>query len=257
MPGRTRKTTNAVRSARSFVPSPRLRMKNDSIPPGIRPTTKSTATSGRTPPSPTRQKTTATSSPAPPARPPAANRYHGSRRMNAQGPVRPSATPGERRGVPLNLCPRPRPTTNSLSRPWFVLCGREVFFHDRELASARGKTDRPDGTLDDPPHRGTYDRDPRARAECSDSRSECLRGGGGWGVRSVHRGRVGLAWALGHRREQSESEARGRHHFGGRPRPGRDDSTREHALHAEMSASRRTGGRKRSPRLPAARLERV
>src|SRR5207247_4489748 len=118
---------------------------------------------------------------APPASAPAANRYQGSRRMNAQGPVRPTATPGERRGVPLNLCPRPRPTTNPLSRPWFVLCGREDFFHDRELASARGKTDRPDGPLDDPPHRGSHDRDPRARAECSDGHSECLRAGGGWG----------------------------------------------------------------------------
>src|SRR5947209_1415583 len=253
MPGRTRKTTNAVRSARSFAPSPRLRMKNDSIPPGIRPTTKSTATSGRNTPSPNTRKTNVPRRPAPPASAPAANRYHGSRRMNAQGPVRPSATPGERRGVPMNLCPKSRPTTNSLSSPWFVLCGREVFFHAREFGSARGKTDCPDGPLDDPPHRGTYDRDPRARAECSDGHSERLRGGGGWGVRSVHRGRVGLAWALGHRREQSESEARGRHHLGGGPRPERDDPTREHALHAEMSPARRTGSRKRKSDSPLPR----
>src|SRR2546422_9560375 len=257
MPGRTRKTANAVGSGRSFAPSQRLGMKNASTPRGIRPTTKSTATSGRKPPRPNTHKPNVTRSPAPPASAPAANRYHGSGRMNAQGPVRPSATPGERRGVPMNLCPKSRPTINSLSSPWFVLCGREDFFHDRELGSARGKTDRPDGPLDDPPHRGTYDRDPRARAECSDGHSERLRGGGGLGVRSVHRGRVGLAWALGHRREQSESEARGRHHFGGRPRPERDDPTREHALHAEMSSTRRTGSRKRRPRLPAARLERV
>ena len=64
--------------ARSFAPSPIVRMKNDSTFPGILPTVKSTAISGRNTPSPAIRMRNVSPSPGAPATMPAANRYHGS-----------------------------------------------------------------------------------------------------------------------------------------------------------------------------------
>src|SRR5437870_42462 len=157
MPGRMRKTARAVSSARSFAPSPRVRMKNDSIPPGIRPTTKSTAISGRNTPRPNARMRNMARRPAPPASTPAPNRYHGSRRMNAQRRFHPSATCGLRRGARLNLCPKPQSATNPLFSPRRV---GELHGCAAEYASPSRTADRPHGFVDDAPDRR---RDERAR----------------------------------------------------------------------------------------------
>src|SRR5713226_8603853 len=136
-------------------------MKNDSIPPGIRPTTKSTATSGRKTPRPKARITNVTSRPAPPASTPAANRYHGSRPTNDQRRLDPWATSGVRRGAFLILCPRPQSGTNPLFRPRRV---GELHGCAAEHASPSRKADRPHGFVDDAPDRGGDDRAPRDRS---------------------------------------------------------------------------------------------
>src|SRR6266571_8182461 len=107
MPGRTRKTPSAVRRARNFAPSPSVWMKNDSIAPGVRPTAKSTASSGKNTPSPNDLIRKVTTSPAPPAITPAPKRYQGRRRTKARtAPNRP-ATPAEEARRPLQFMPQP------------------------------------------------------------------------------------------------------------------------------------------------------
>ena len=77
-------TAREVKRARSLAPSPIVRMKNDSTFPGIRPTVKSTAISGRKTPRPTSRIANVRARPGAPATTPAANRYHGSRFTRAQ-----------------------------------------------------------------------------------------------------------------------------------------------------------------------------
>src|SRR5213593_746458 len=227
-----RKTARAVSSARSFAPSPRVRMKNDSIPPGIRPTTKSTAISGRKTPRPSARMMNVTTRPAPPASTPAPNRYHGNRRTNDQRRLHPSATRGLRRGTRLNLCPKSQSATNPLFRPRRVggLHGCVA-----EHASPSRTADRPHGFVDDAPDRWRDDWAPRARPRNSRLDPTGLRRRGGRGVRPVDRGGPHPARSLGDLREQPEPQARGRLDRAGGPGPQGDDSTREHAVHAEVS----------------------
>src|SRR5256886_5091932 len=124
-------------------------MKNDSIAPGMRPTTNSTAISGRNTPRPKARMRNVTRRPTPPATTPAANRYQGSRRMNARRFFHPSATRGLRQGARLNLCPHAALTTNPLFSP------RRVGFmgmhgHAAQHASSSWTADRPDRVVDDP-----------------------------------------------------------------------------------------------------------
>src|SRR5213594_3296161 len=233
IPGSTRKTASAVRRARSFAPSPRVRMKNDSIAPGMRPTTKSTAISGRNTPRPNARMRNVTRRPTPPATTPAANRYQGRRRMNARRLFHPSATCGLRRGVRLNLCPHGALMTNPLFSP------RRVGFmgmhgHAAQHASSSWTADRPDRVVDDPPDRRRHDRTPRARPRNSGFDSTRLRRRGRRSVRLVRRGRPHHARPLGNFREQPQPQARGRFDRAGGPRPQGDDSAREHTIHAEV-----------------------
>src|SRR3989441_1598965 len=234
IPGSTRKTASAVRRARSFAPSPRVRMKNDSIAPGMRPTTKSTAISGRNTPRPNARMRNVTRRPTPPATTPAANRYQGNRRMNARRLFHPSATCGLRRGVRLNLCPHAALTTNPLFSPRRV-GGTGTHGHAAQHASPRGTSDHPHGLVDDAPDRGRHDRPPRARPRNSGFDSARLRRGGRWSVRLVHRGRPHHARPLGNFREQPQPKTCGRLDRAGGPRPQGNDSTRKHALHAEVT----------------------
>ena len=74
-------------------------MKNDSMLPGIRPTVKSTAISGRNTPRPTIRITNVRARPGAPATIPAANRIHGSRFRRAQKRViTGGSTPDQREG---------------------------------------------------------------------------------------------------------------------------------------------------------------
>src|SRR5712691_653887 len=182
-------------------------MKNDSIAPGIRPTTKSTAISGRNTPRPNARMKKVTRRPAPPATTPAANRYHGSRRMNARKFFHPSATRGLRRGAPLKLCHKLRAETNPLFSPRRV-GSTGTHGGASEHASARRSADRPHGFVDDALDRRRYDRTARTRAGNSGFDSEGLRRGGGRRVRLVDRGGPGHARSVGDRREQPEPEAR-------------------------------------------------
>src|SRR2546426_3849258 len=227
-----RKTARAVSSARSFAPSPRVRMKNDSIPPGIRPTTKSTAISGRNTPRPNARMRNMARRPAPPASIPAPNRYHGSRRMNAQRRFHPSATRGLRRGARLNLCPKPQSATNPLFSPRRV---GELHGCAAEYASPSRAADRPHGFVDDAPDRRRDDRAPRARPRNSRLDPTGLRRRGGRGGRPVDRGGPYPAPGLGDLREQTEPQARGRLDRAGGPGPPGADCTREHAGHGERS----------------------
>ena len=74
----------AVKRARTFAPSPIVRMKIDSTFPGIRPTVKSTAISGRKTPRPPSRIANVRARPGIPATTPAARRYHGSLFRRAQ-----------------------------------------------------------------------------------------------------------------------------------------------------------------------------
>src|SRR2546428_85814 len=119
-------------------------MKNDSIAPGMRPTTKSTAISGRNTPRPNARMRNVTRRPTPPATTPAANRYQGSRRMNARRLFHPSATRGLRRGVRLNLCPQGVLTTNPLFSPRRVVADApRLKAHSAPLGRAGPRTKPP------------------------------------------------------------------------------------------------------------------
>src|SRR2546425_11854923 len=207
-------------------------MKNDSIPPGIRPTTKSTAISGRKTPRPKARIRNVTSRPAPPASTPAANRYQGSRPKNDQRRFHPSATRGLLRGARLNLCPKPQSATNPLFRPRRVggLHGWAA-----EHAGPSGPADCPHGVLDDAPDRRRDDRSPRARPRNSGFDRTGLRCRGGRGVRAVGRGGPYHARSLGDFREQPQPQARVRLDRAGGPGPQGNDSAREHPLRAEVS----------------------
>src|SRR5256712_6758160 len=207
-------------------------MKNDSIAPGMRPTTKSTAISGRNTPRPKARMRNVTRRPTPPATTPAANRYQGSRRMNATGRFHPSATRGLRRGVRLNLCPKPQSATNPLFSPRRV---GELHGCAAEYASPSRTADRPHGFVDDAPDRRRDDRAPRARPRNSRLDPTGLRRRGGRGVRPVARGGPHPAPSLRGLREQPEPQARGRLDRAGGPGPQGDHSTREHAGPAEVS----------------------
>src|SRR5437870_13533851 len=135
-------------------------MKNDSIPPGIRPTTKSTAISGRKTPRPSARMMNVTTRPAPPASTPAPNRYHGSRRTNDQRRFHPSATRVLRQGARLNLCPKPQSSTNPLFMPRRV---GELHGCAAEHADPSETANSPHIVLYDAPDRGRDDRAPRAR----------------------------------------------------------------------------------------------
>src|SRR5207249_2199354 len=138
-------------------------MKNDSIPPEMRPTTNSTAISGRNMPRPNARMKNVTRRPAPPASAPAANRYQGRRRMNAQSFFHPSATRGLDRGARLNLCPETHAATNPLISPRRV--GRTgTHGPAAQHASPRRTADRPDGLVDDALDRRRHDRAPPPRA---------------------------------------------------------------------------------------------
>src|SRR3989442_1858164 len=211
-------------------------MKNDSIAPGMRPTTKSTAISGRNTPRPNARMKKVTRRPAPPATTPAANRYHGSRRMNARKFFHPSATRGLRRGAPLNLCKKSRAETNPLFsqrrvRGWTGSDGGVS-----QQASPRRTSNRPDRFVDDAPDRRRDDRGTRARPGGPRRDSEGFPGCGGRCVRPVNRGRPHHARPLGDYREQPKPEACGRLDRGSGPRAQGDDSAREHSLHAEVGS---------------------
>src|SRR2546428_2684341 len=213
-------------------------MKNDSIAPGMRPTTKSTAISGRNTPRPNARMKKVTRRPAPPATTPAANRYHGSRRMNARKFFHPSATRGLRRGAPLNLCHKSRAETNPLFSPRRVRGWTGSDGGVSQQASPRRTSNRPDRFVDDAPDRRRDDRGTRARPGGPRRDSEGFPGCGGRGGRPVNRGRPHHAPPLGDYREQPKPEACGRLDRGSGPRAQGDDSAREHSLHAEVGSAR-------------------
>src|SRR5256885_12599294 len=172
-PGRTKKTTTAVRSARTLAPSPSVRMKNDSNWPGIRPTVKSTATSGRNSPRPSVRRMRVIIRAPPPAIAPATKRCHGNRPRNVEIAFSAAATPAERAARRLNLC---QPCE---SRPILYLsrgsCSDLEHARLVQLPDASGPAARPHGVLDGHLCAGTRPRTPRRTVRAGRARAARIR----------------------------------------------------------------------------------
>src|SRR6267143_1791804 len=234
---KVKKTITAMRSARSFAPSPKARMKNDSIWPGVRPTVKSTATSGKKIPRLSVRRMSVTTSAPPPASAPAASRCHGNRRRNEEIALSVATTPAERAARRLNLC---QPCE---SRPILYLARGSCSEIDHarlvQFPDASGSASCPHRVLDHHLRSGSGPRSPSGFVGSGRPGAASLRFYDG----GPHLGRGGLRRddperLVGNRGEPSEPEALRRLDRRSRSRPDGNDRARVDEIRAAPEVGR-------------------